>query len=404
MGETVWSQFSDAAMRQALRGRGEVVYLRDEHFPMLRLRSHLGGESGAWEVRHLSRWRKGGSWPQTGALDMLAALPGVSASLAAGCEAAPRVGVLRTVGDLLNWYGARLARAPGLVPATKGAVRSVCGVWLERLRPLTLAGLTVDDVDRVLIQPMRDAGRAPATIHKAYRALRRAMHAARKLGLMQGDPLAGVIWSDFGAGRLRARQGRLHPQDIPALLECLRKCWPRRRAAGVLLLLMLAHGTRIGETRQAKWSDFDLDAGWWVIPAVTTKMRREHELPLTPEVVRVLRHYRAYQTRHGSEYLFPGRRGLPISHEQAGKWVRGVSCGAWSAHDLRKLARGCWQLLGVDSEVSERLLAHQPSDLVSAYVQVDWRGLKREALEGWHGVGNVRVAGLTLRDVVDGLR
>lgn len=36
MDQTVYVQFNDKAIRQALRGGG-VLYLRDEHFPVLRL-------------------------------------------------------------------------------------------------------------------------------------------------------------------------------------------------------------------------------------------------------------------------------------------------------------------------------------------------------------------------------
>lgn len=403
MGQTVYVNFSDKSIRQALEV-GEVLYLRDQRYPELRLRTHQGGQSGAWEVRHLCRWRKGGNWPQTSTLDMLAALPGMSANLAAGCEPDRQLGMLRTAGDLLDWYMARQAAAAGLSVASKRGVRTARDKWLERLRPLTLVGLTVPNVQRVLIQPMQDAGLAPATIHKAYRTLRRAMHAARHLGLMQGDPLEGVRWPGFGAGRLRVRQTRLYPQDVPGLVAGLAACWPKRRAMGVLVLLMFAHGTRLGETRQARWSDIDLDAGRWRIPASTTKMRREHELPLTPEVVAVLRHYQAYQAKRGSVYLFPGSRGRPISDARAAGWVRVVSGGDWSSHDLRKVARGCWQLLGIDSEVAERLLSHLPSPMLDAYVQIDWYDLKREALQRWHGPGNAKVAGLTLRKVVDGLR
>ncbi len=401
MDQTVYVQFNDKAIRQALRGGG-VLYLRDEHFPVLRLRSHLGGESGAWEVRHLSRWRKAGLWPQTGALDILAELSGVLASLSVGCEPDRCVGVLRTVGDLLDWYAQRQGGMPHLAANTKRRRRSNVRVWLVRLRSLTLVGLTLEHVDRVLIQPMKEVERKPATIRQVFQTLRAALHMAVRLRLLPVDPLAGVKVTDFDIGPVRARQGRLHPQDVGRLVDHIAKCWPRHWAAAMLSLLMLAHGTRVGETRQAQWADFDLDAGWWVLPAATTKMGRVHELPLTPEMVAILRFYWTHQSRGGSAYLFPGRGGGPLGDAQASNLVRLVSGGEWSSHDLRKLARGCWELLGVDSAVSERLLSHHSGPVEGAYLQIDWRGLKREALVHWHGVGNARVSGLGLKGVLLG--
>jgi len=47
--------------------------------------------------------------------------------------------------------------------------------------------------------------------------------------------------------------------------------------------------TRPGELRAAEWSEFDLDAGIWTIPAARTKMRREHRVPLPAQAVAILR-------------------------------------------------------------------------------------------------------------------
>ena len=55
----------------------------------------------------------------------------------------------------------------------------------------------------------------------------------------------------------------------------------------MLALMMLAHGTRIGETRMARWSEISLAAAEWFIPAGNTKTRTEHRLPLTGTVLMV---------------------------------------------------------------------------------------------------------------------
>lgn len=405
MSETVWSRFSDDVMRQALRNRDGIVFLRDKAFRGLRLRSHLGGQSGAWEVRHQSRWHKAGAWPQVGALDMLAGLSGALTALRAGVESDRGAGVLCTVGDLLDWYALKFGGAQ-VTTTTKRRRRSNVRVWLRWLSPLSLPSLTVWNVDRLLIQPMKDADRAPATIAQVYHTLRLALRAAVRLRLIAADPLAGVTLADFKVGPILAREGRLRPQDVGWLVGELVSCWGRRRhrRAAVLALLMLAHGTRIGETRQARWEHFDLERGWWVLPASTTKMRRGHELPLTGPVVELLRQYRASQGRGGSGFLFPVRGGGgAVSAERASMMLRVISGGRWSAHDLRKLASGCWRLLGVTDVVAERLLSHAPTLLEAAYVQVDLRGLERDALERWHGVGNAQVCGMGLEMAFSGV-
>jgi integrase len=46
---------------------------------------------------------------------------------------------------------------------------------------------------------------------------------------------------------------------------------------------------RPGELRQAAWEEFDLSKGVWTIPAVRTKMRREHRKPLPQAAIDVLK-------------------------------------------------------------------------------------------------------------------
>lgn len=70
----------------------------------------------------------------------------------------------------------------------------------------------------------------------------------------------------------------------------LRAIWgyegaPDTRSA---LLLMAYLYPRPGELRQSEWSEFDLEKAIWTIPAVRTKMRREHKKPLPAQAVAVL--------------------------------------------------------------------------------------------------------------------
>jgi integrase len=50
----------------------------------------------------------------------------------------------------------------------------------------------------------------------------------------------------------------------------------------LLALMMLCHGTRIGETCMARWSHISLAEREWFIPAEYTKTGVEHRLPLAP--------------------------------------------------------------------------------------------------------------------------
>lgn len=77
---------------------------------------------------------------------------------------------------------------------------------------------------------------------------------------------------------------------------------PITRIATSLLLLT---GVRTIELRAAEWSEFDFDNALWSIPEARMKMRRKHLVPLSDQVVAILREL---QTLTGQYRLvFPGR-------------------------------------------------------------------------------------------------
>ena len=85
----------------------------------------------------------------------------------------------------------------------------------------------------------------------------------------------------------RVRHYRALPyREVPGFLRKLRR---HRGTAAVALEFTLLTVGRSGETRWARWSEFDLDAGIWTIPAARMKMRRDHRVPLNEPAMAVLR-------------------------------------------------------------------------------------------------------------------
>lgn len=395
MGETRYIDFSDAAIKRAAKDQ-DVCVLRDEFYPEVRLRFRDSRRQATWDVRQGGKWKKAGDWPRWGWNAMEAALPGVMANRASGAHPAGSFGQLVMVEDLLRWYlECQLSKA-ALSKARKASCRTVILKWLlPRLGAVWVEDLDRGLVHRLLIQPIQSV-LAPATVAKVYRVLVAAIHAAQKLKRLPRNPLEGVKFPEFGVGPIRPKQARLLPKDAGVVLERLAELFPTKPVACMLPTLMLCTGTRIGETRQARWAEFDLGAGVWVIPPEHTKTRTQLEVPLAPGLVALLRRYKETQTRKPSVYLFPGAQGKPLSEQAAQLIVRDLSGGAFSSHDLRKMARAGWALLGVDYLTAELLLNHAMPGLTSTYVQADLSRLKRQALELWQGVGNAMGAGLDL--------
>ncbi|MEN1641840.1 tyrosine-type recombinase/integrase, partial [Pseudomonas aeruginosa] len=86
--------------------------------------------------------------------------------------------------------------------------------------------------------------------------------------------------------------------EIPELLEKLAgaRC---DQTTKIAIRLFLLTGVRPGELRQAPWSEFDLDAATWTIPAARMKARRPHIVPLPTQAVELLRNLQEITGRYG---------------------------------------------------------------------------------------------------------
>lgn len=122
---------------------------------------------------------------------------------------------------------------------------------------------------------------------------------------------------------------------------------------------------RPGELRAAEWSEFDLDAAEWRIPAAKMKMGVEHLVPLPTQAVEVLRGLHAL-SGHGG-YVFPsirtGERCMSENTVNAALRGMGYSKEVMTAHGFRAMARTILdEVLGERPDLIEHQLAHAVRD------------------------------------------
>lgn len=79
---------------------------------------------------------------------------------------------------------------------------------------------------------------------------------------------------------------------------------------------------RPGELRQAEWSDIDFDEAIWFIPGQRMKMRRPHRVPLSRQVIAMLKEL--HEHTHWWKYLFPclGKPRKPMSENAVNQGLR----------------------------------------------------------------------------------
>jgi integrase len=237
----------------------------------------------------------------------------------------------------------------------------------------------------LLLMPMQERY-ALSFVRSVWGVLGVAVRQAYRLDLLAVNPLAGLEFTDFVRTKIKAKAARLHSDDVPGLLDLLVEQFDESPPACVLAGLMLCHGTRLGETRLARWKNVNTETGKWFIPAADTKTKAAHTLPLTAQAQALIERYRRVQQGKGyaGQFLFPGSSGQALSATKASTMFTHLAHGEWSSHDLRKVARTAWTDLGVDYMVGELLLNHAMKDLDQAYIHTSAEQLKRQALETWH--------------------
>ncbi|SPO68130.1 site-specific integrase [Pseudomonas sp. JV241A] len=383
--KTLTVTISDAEIRR--HAAGTARQLRDTRHRELRFRYSTTDRSrGAWHVVFRQRWGKAGDYPGINAKTMLATLPAILARRAADAHAKSTTTSWTTVGDVLAWYRDRMNRDRGLSAKRKASAKSALDRHLvPRLGELLLGEVSKQMIDQHLMWPMQERY-ALSFVRSVYGVLSVSFRQALRLELLPTNPMAALKFTDFVRTRIRPKPARLRGDDVPGLLGLLAERFEVEPAGCMLALMMLCHGSRLGETRLARWRNVNLEAGRWFIPAGDTKTKAEHTLPLTNQACALLRRYQCLQAARGytGPLLFPGSHSAPLSPSKANTLFTDLAKGEWSSHDLRKVARTAWTDLGVDYMVGELLLNHAMKDLDATYIHTTAEGLKRRALEAWH--------------------
>jgi len=117
----------------------------------------------------------------------------------------------------------------------------------------------------------------------------------------------------------------LHYDEVPTFICELRNdAGVSGRLAFEFLILCAA---RTGEVIQATWKEVDFAKKLWARPASHMKAKKEHQIPLTPRAIEILR--KAKQISDGSECLFPGlRSGLRSGHPLSNMTFNMTRCDA----------------------------------------------------------------------------
>jgi integrase len=165
--------------------------------------------------------------------------------------------------------------------------------------------------------------------------------------------------------------------ELPAFMAQLRG---QAGVAAQCLELTILTAARTGEAIGARWSEIDLDARTWKVPAERTKGGKEHTVPLSDRALEVL----AAVPRSGDYVFENGRAGHPISNMAMTMLLRRMGRDV-TVHGFRSTFRD-WaaEQTHYQNHVVEMALAHTIGDKVeAAYRRGDLLARRRELLNDW---------------------
>ena len=220
----------------------------------------------------------------------------------------------------------------------------------------------------------------PATGAKVKARMGQVFQWAISQGLRGDNPADKNINQALPKSGTREHHRALPFAEVAGAIQTVRDsgAWIGTKLAFEFLVLTAG---RSSETRLAEWSEIDLDAATWTIPAARMKSARPHRVPLSKAALAVLE--RARELSDGTGLVFPSGNGKALTDSTISKLLRENGVKA-VPHGFRSSFRDWAAHANVDRQVAESALAHSLGDSTEiAYLRSDMLALRRDAMEYW---------------------
>ncbi len=262
------------------------------------------------------------------------------------------------------------------------------------LGPEPLEAITSREVKQALKRVSR---LAPETARKLRWQIGQVFDWAIDEGLVESNPARGLRLVPTGEGGEPRHHPALPFAEMPRLWRAVSAS--TSIAAPAMRFLILTLG-RSKEVRGALWSEIDLEARLWIIPAERMKTKREHRVTLSRQALEVLEEARARSD--GSGLVFPGmRHGRPLSDMTLSKMLKALHAEDVAAggpgftdprqngrvivpHGLRSSFRDWTAERGYDRDMAELAISHEVGSAVErAYRRSAMVERRRAMLQAW---------------------
>ena len=258
---------------------------------------------------------------------------------------------------------------------------STLNTYAASLRSKLVADITTDDVLAVLSPIWTTKNETAARVRGR---IEKILDAAKAKDLRTGENPAR--WRGH-LDQLLSRRKKLtrghHTalpfKDVPAFVAKLRE---RSGISAKALEFTILTAARVGEVLECPWSEIDLKAKVWTVPASRMKAEREHRVPLSPRALEILAEMAPL--RRG-DLVFPSfRADKPLSDMALSALYKRMGVKA-TTHGFRSSFRD-WagETTTFPREVAEVALSHAIGDETErAYRRADALEKRRPLMEAW---------------------
>ncbi|EDW1644074.1 tyrosine-type recombinase/integrase [Salmonella enterica subsp. enterica] len=231
------------------------------------------------------------------------------------------------------------------------------------------------------LEPVRVRG-ALETLHRLTQRINEVMVFAINTGLLDANP-ASTIGDAFVKPK-KKHMATIRPERLPELMQRVQmtSLSPMTR---LLLQWQLLTLVRPAEAAGAMWCEIDMDKQLWTIPPERMKMKREHQVPLSSQAMKVLEQLKPLSGH--SLFVFPGRvkNSKPMHSETVNKalWRMGYG-GELVSHGFRALGSTTLNEAGFQPDVVESVLAHIDVNTTrAAYNRAVYMAQRVEVMDWW---------------------
>ncbi len=269
----------------------------------------------------------------------------------------------------------------GRVPGTIRQMR----LYLDKEVLPAIGDKALDAVTRkdcAKIQSKMEARGAYVVAGKVSRWIKQIYSLAIGQGKCELNP-ASELRQIAVAGPVEQQHPHLLEPELPAFLKALRQSSAMYNSL-VMVRLVLYTACRPGVARFAEWSDIDLEAGNWSVPAHKMKMRRDHVIPLAKQTIADLRELQEITGR--GRYVFPsyGPTHPTMSENTINKVLTNVGYKRkLVGHGARHTASTLLREHGWNRDYVELQLAHKEAGVAGVYNKAQYLEKRREMMQ-WY--------------------